>query len=152
MAARNQSNREKTVKSTLRAIPADTWTVDNVTLLCSYKDQIVLPEGFILDDYRDHFEQFLEEVDLPEEFWYSPTMFSESIYGTPDLDFLVLYFAGIPTLFDFNKPRIRILPPTALADLNKLIVDRRPEVRQSRVRPREYVELEEIQLPKKGYF
>jgi hypothetical protein len=151
MAARNQSNREKTVKSTLRAIPSDTWTIDNVTLLCTYKDQMVLPEGFILDDYRDHFEQFLEEVDLPEEFHYSPTRFAESLYGTPDLDFIVLYFAGIPTLFDFNKPRIRVLPATALADLNRLIVDRRSEVRGSRSKPREYLELEEIQLPKKGF-
>jgi hypothetical protein len=151
MAVRNQSNREKTIKSTLRLMPADTWTIDNFTLLCSYKGQMILPEGFILDDYRDYFEQFLEEVDLPEEYYYSPTRFAESLYGTPDLDFLVLYFAKILTLFDFNKPRIFVLPATSLSDLNKLLVDRRSEVRSARANPREYTELEEIQIPKRGF-
>jgi hypothetical protein len=151
MATRNQSNREKTVKSTIRVIPSDTWTIDNLTLLCVYKDRVVLPEGLVLDDYRDHFEQFLEEVDLPEEFWYSPSRFSESLYGTPDLDFLILYFAGIPTLFEFNSKRIMVLPATSLQDLNRLIVDRRVQVRSSRINPAEYPELEEIVLPKRGY-
>jgi hypothetical protein len=151
MAARNQSNSEKTVKSTLRVMPADTWTIDNVTLVCSYRDQIVLPEGFILDDYRDYFEQFLQEVDVPEEFFYSPTRFAESVYGTPDLDFLVLYFSGIMTAFEFNKPRIRILPATSLRDINRLIVEKRGEVRSSRQNPREYTELQEIEVPTRGF-
>jgi hypothetical protein len=151
MAARNRSNAEKTVKSTIRSIPSDTWTIDKLTVLCVYKDGVVLPEGFILDDFRDYFDQFVEEVYLPEEYWYSPSRFAESLYGTPDLDFLVLYFAKIPTLFEFNRPRITVLPATSLPDLNKLIVDRRSEVSSSRSDPREYTELEEIELPRRGF-
>jgi hypothetical protein len=151
MAVRNQSNLEKTVKSTLRVMPSDTWSVDNVTLFCNYKNQIILPDGFILDEFRDYFEQFLEEVDLPEEFHYSPTLFSEALYGTPDLDFLVLYFSKIPSIFEFNVPRIRVLPATSLVDMNKLIVEYRQQVRNSKTSPTEYLELEEIKIQQKGY-
>jgi hypothetical protein len=151
MAAKNQSNNEKTVKTTLRTMPADFWTVDNVSLYCNYKDLIILPDGFILDEYRDYFENFLEEVDLGEQFHYSPSLFSQVYYGTPDLDFLVLYFAKIPTLFEFNQPKIRILPLTALLDLNKLIVESKQLIRDSKKDPTVYQELEEIKLPRKGF-
>jgi hypothetical protein len=151
MAARNQSNNEKTVKNTLRIMPADFWTVDNVSMYCNYLDQTILPDGFILDEYRDYFEQFLEEVDVPEAYHYSPSLFAEALYGTPDLDFLVLYFAKIPTLFEFNEPRIKILPVTSLMDINKLIVEYRTQVKASKTNPTTYTKLEDISLPKKAY-
>jgi len=151
MAAKNQSNNEKTIKTTLRVMPSDFWTVDSVSLYCNYNNLIILPDGFILDEYRDHFENFLEEIDLDEQFHYSPSLFSQVYYGTPDLDFLVLYFAKIPTLFEFNQPKIKVLPLTALLDLNKLIVESKKLIRESKKDPTVYTDLEKIVLPKKGY-
>lgn len=151
MASRNQSNNEATIKSTLRAMPGDFWTVDSVSMFCNYKDSVMLPDGFILDEYRDYFEQYLVEVDVAEEYYYSPSLFSEVQYGTPDLDFLVLYFARMTSLFEFKQPRIKFLPVTMLSDLNKLIVQSRQEVRDSKLNPKEYAELEAIRLPNRGY-
>ena len=73
----------------MRAMTGDFWTIDNVSLYSNYLDIAILPDGFILDDYRDHFEQYLEDLELKEEFHYSPTLFSEVYYGTPELSFLV---------------------------------------------------------------
>jgi hypothetical protein len=151
MSAKNQSNNERTVKSTLRVIPADFWIIDNVTTFCNYKGSVVLPDGFILDEFRDYFENFLEDVDVPESFYYSPTLFSEVQYGTPDLDFLVLYFAKIPSMFEFNQPKIKFLPLTSLLDLNKLIVEYRTKVQSLKKNPTEYPEISEIELPRRGF-
>jgi hypothetical protein len=151
MASRNQSNKETTVKGTIRAMTSDAWTIDNLLLFCNYKNVGMMPEGLILDEYRDYFEQFLVDAKVSEEYYYSPSLFSEIQYGTPDLDFLVLYFAKIQSLFEFNQPKIKMLPVTMLSDLNKLIVQNKDIVKNSKANPQEFPELETIKLPKKGY-
>jgi hypothetical protein len=148
---KNQSNREKTIKSTMRALPGDFWSIDNISLYGNYNNIAMIPDGFILDNFRDHFEQYLEVIELKEEFFYSPTLFSEFYYGTPDLDFLVLYFAKIPTLFEFNKSRITVLPITALTDLNKVIIAYKNEVRNSKSNPTLYEPFSKIDSILEGY-
>lgn len=121
--ATNQSSREKTVKSMFQLLKNDVWTIDR-TLLYSYYDKSnIYVVGNILDNYRDYFDQFLEEVELPERFYYQPAAFSEYLYGTPDLDFLILYFARIATMLDFKKPKIMVLPRTRLTEINKLMTE-----------------------------
>jgi hypothetical protein len=149
--AKNNSNSEKTIKNMLRAYPSDFWNIDAVSMYSNYLGIAIMPDGFILDDYRDHFENFLDVIPLEEKFHYSPSLFAETYYGTADLDFLVLYFANMNTLFDFNTPTIRVLPKSALLDLNKLIVAFKEEVKQSKNSPKEYVNIEAIKLPTKGY-
>jgi hypothetical protein len=151
MASRNQSNNEKTVKTTLLTMQNDFWTIDNVSLYCNYLNKAILPDGFILDEYRDYFENFLVEVNVSEDYYYSPSMFSEAQYGTPDLDFLIMYFAKISSLFEFNQPKIKILPLSSLTDLNKLIVQNKFNIRQSKTNPTTYNKLSDIILPSKGY-
>jgi hypothetical protein len=151
MAVRNPSNSEKTIKGTLRMLPTDTWSIDSVSLYCNYDDLFVLPDGFILDPYRDYFENFLEEIEVKEEFFYSPSLFSQVYYGTPDLDWMVLYFAKMTSLFEFNQSKIKILPLTSLLDLNKLIVFEKDKVRNSKSNPTEYKSLDPIQIQVKGY-
>jgi hypothetical protein len=120
-------------------------------LHCNYLNAVILPDGFILDEYRDYFENFLIDIAVPKEFYYSPTLFAESQYGTADLDFLVLYFAKMNSLFEFNRPVIKFLPVTSLSDLNKLIVQNRLNVRNSKTNPTLYRRLDDIKLPIKGY-
>jgi hypothetical protein len=151
MASRNQSNNEKTLKTTLLTMQNDFWTIDNVSLYCNYLNRVILPDGFILDEYRDYFENFLVEVNVSEEYYYSPSLFSEVQYGTPDLDFLVMYFAKISSLFEFNQPKIKILPLSSLTDLNKLIVQNKFNIRQSKTNPITYNKLDEIKIPERGY-
>jgi hypothetical protein len=149
--ANNNSNKEKTIKNMMRASVTDFWTIDNVSLYSNYLNIAMMPDGFILDDFRDHFENFLTEIVLEEKFHYSPSLFAESFYGTPDLDFLVMYFAKMVSLFEFNTPTIRVLPKSALLDLNKVIVSYKDEIRESKDNPREYTLIEPVKLPERGY-
>ena len=118
----NVSNNDKTLKTMLMNLESDNYTIDKILLYCNYKNENIFSFGNILDDYRDYFEQYLVEVDVPKRFFYQPAAFAENYYGTPDLDFLVLYFAKIPTLFDFTKDKIKVLPNSRLLELNKLFV------------------------------
>ena len=135
---KNNSNREKTFKNKMRAMPGDFWVIDNISLYSNYLDMAVLPDGFILDDYKDHFDQFVEEIELDEKYYYTPSLFAHEYYGAAELDFLVLYFANMSTLFDFKTKTIKVLPITSLTDLNRLIVEYKAQVKDSKANPTPY--------------
>lgn len=142
--ASNYSNKSKTLKEMFQVLPSDIWSIDRLQKYCDYQNLSQICECWLLDDYREYFDQFLEEVDLSEDFYYSPAAFAEYYYGTPDLDFIVMYFAKIPTLFEFNKPKIKVLSLSKLKDLNKLIVYVKDEVDESRENPTPYLYFNEI--------
>ena len=123
----------------IEQIPSDVWQIDNMELFCRYKNN-VFPIANILDDYRDYFEQdgFLEEISLDKKYYYSPARFAEDYYGTPDLDFLVMYFAKVTSLFEFNRKTIKVLSPERLRDVNRLIVKYKDVVKQSKENPTQY--------------
>ena len=148
---RNNSNKEKTFKNKMRAMPGDFWVIDNISLYSNYLDIAILPDGLILDDYRDYFEQFLETIELDEKYHYTPTLFAYDYYGAAELDFLVLYFANMSSLFEFNTKTISVLPPTSLVDLNKLVVEYKNDVKNSKLNPIKYEEFPSIEINKKGF-
>jgi hypothetical protein len=139
--ATNPSNKEKTLKSMFIQMPLDNWVLDNLQTFCNYKNLSIMPSGNILDDYRDYFESngFLEEIELDKKYWYSPAMFAEDYYGTPDLDFLVLYFAKKTSVFEFNTKKILALIPERLNDINKIILARKTELKELNANPPTYL-------------
>ena len=132
MAVSNASSMQNTIKDMVDMMDRDNYTIDKTLTYCRYKtmsSQVVL--GNILDNYRDYFEQFLIEEKLDKKYWNQPAYFAEDYYGTPDLDFIVLYFAKISTLFDFKKDKIKVLPRSRIPELNKLFVEYRTIVKNS---------------------
>lgn len=141
MAITNVSSKEKTVKGTYQLLPSDNFSIDKFIYYCHYRTKEYQVElGNILDNYRDYFETQLVEVTLPEKFHYQPAAFAENYYGTPDLDFLVLYFSKISTLLEFNKETIKVLPQTEMLKINRLIVQYKNEVQHSYDYPTDYME------------
>lgn len=147
----NSSTNEKTVLSMVRQLPNDSWTYDKTALYVNFKNSVITPDLSILDNYRDYFEQFLIDMEVPKRFYYSPTGFSENLYGTPDLDFIVLYFAKIPSLFQFNKPKIKVLPKAKLVELNKIFVMYKEQVDTSYKNPDVFAEYLDVEPEKKRY-
>jgi len=141
---KNKSDREKTIKSQILEMEGDFWKIDAVETLANYTNRAIIPDGLILDDFRDYFENFIEEIPLDPKYHYSPTWFAEDYYGSADLDFLVLYFAKIPTLFEFNTATINVISKSALTDLNKLMVQYRSIITDSRANPKDYQEIDPI--------
>lgn len=151
MANLNASNKEKTIKNMVEAIPGDSWTIDKILLYGNYLGKGNIIVGNILDNYRDYFEQFVVEVDLDPKFYYQPMAFAENYYGTPDLDFLVMYFSNIPTLFEFNKKKIKVLPKSYLLEINRIMTQYKKEVQESKENPIEYKPIESIKVQEKTY-
>lgn len=141
MSIINVSSKEKTLKSMYQLLGSDNFCVDRFIYYCHYKTKDFQIEiGNILDNYRDYFETKLVEVTLPKRFHYQPAAFAENYYGTPDLDFLVMYFAKISTLLEFNKDTIMVLPQTEMLKINRLIVEYKDEVQHSYDFPTDYME------------
>jgi hypothetical protein len=42
-------------------------------------------------------------------------MLSDALYGTPDLSFLILYFANMTHPSQFNRKKIKVLPKSKVA-------------------------------------
>lgn len=131
----NQSSKEKTIKSMYKSLERDLWTIDRTLLYGYYDGNNIYSTESILDNFRDYFEQFVIEVDVAEKFFYQPTAFSEYYYGTPDLDFLVLYFAKIPTMLEFNRKKIKVLPKSRLAEVGRLMSAYREDIESSYKNP-----------------
>ena len=112
---------------------------------------MIIPVENILDKYRDYFENFLEDTTINENYFYSPAAFAENYYGTPDLDFIVLYFAKMTSIFEFNKKNIKVLPNSRLTELNQLFVKYKAEVEESRNSPEEYMEIDDVISKKQIY-
>ena len=117
----------------------DTFCVDNLILYMNYLDIAQIPTGYILDDYRDYFDNVLVETMVPEEYHYAPAAFAKYLYGSPELDFLVLYFSKIQSALEFNKPTIKILPPERLNEINQLILLNKEKVAESKENPVTYL-------------
>lgn len=135
MAFKNVSNNEKTVKNMYRMGSSDNWTLARTTVFMKYQTNTIIPYYNILDNFRDYFIPKLVTINLDEKFYYQPTKFAEYYYGDPLLDWIVLYFSNIPTLFEFNKPTIKVLPVTCMNDINQIIVKYRNTVAQSNTNP-----------------
>lgn len=136
----NISNNENTLKSMLSVMNSDNYTIDKSILYCTYKNKDnIYQYTNILDNYRDYFEQYLVEMEVPKKFYYQPAAFAENYYGTADLDFLVLYFAKMTSLFEFTKPKIKVLPSSRLLEINRLFTEYKDEVKDSYNNPDEYV-------------
>lgn len=141
MSVTNISNKETTLKSMLSLMNSDNYTIDRSVLYCNYKDETFTIEfGSILDNYRDYFERYLVDSDVPESMYYQPAAFAEKLYGTPDLDFLILYFAKMVSLFEFKKPKIKVLPKHKLLEINRLFVEYKSVVDNSYKNPTKFIE------------
>lgn len=136
----NISNNDKTIKTMFTDLDSDNYTIDKILLYCNYNNENLVSFENILDNYRDYFDQYLVEVELPKRFYYQPAAFAENYYGTPDLDFLVLYFAKMLSMFEFKTEKIKVLPKSRLLEINKLFVEYKTIVTESYKHPTGFIE------------
>ena len=148
---KNTSDSEKTIKSTIASCKSDIWSYDRTAYYVNYANLSVLPIGSILDSYSDYFDNYLDTIKLDEKYRYAPARFAADYYGAPGLDFLVMYFAKIPSMFDFDKEYITVLKPDRLKDFSDLMLKYKKEVKESHDSPDDYEPFDEISSTTKAY-
>ena len=151
MAVKNNSESSRTVKGMWELMPADNWSLDRGLTYCCYNEASIVQDDFLLDKYYSYFEQFLIEIEVDEKYFYSPQLFANDYYGDPGLDYLVLYFAGMTSNFDFKKSKIKVLEYSHLKELNQLYTFYRKTIDASKVNPTVYSSdnVQDIKTPAK---
>lgn len=135
---KNTSNDTRTVREKYLLSQTDNWILDKVMKYVKYQPQLILPYENILDKYADYFEKYLIEVNIDSKYFKRPSMYAEYYYGDPSMDWLILYFAKIPSLFQFTKRKIKILPVDKLADLNQVFLSNKSDIEANHSNPLEY--------------
>lgn len=136
---KNPSTNEKTIKSELIASIRNKWHVDRFIKYSNYDGLVFVPDLSLLDLYRDYFEQHLIEYEIDEKYYYSPSYFAKEYYGDSEMDFIVMYFAKMTSMFEFNRDRIMLLPVEFLQDINKLAIKYEDEINKSRSKPDKFM-------------
>ena len=86
----------------------------NYFLKCQYMGRMEVYFKNIISDHFEYFSTLLEDFNVSPDYFYSPSKLSNDLYGTPDLDFLILYFSNTTHPSEFNKTKIKILPESKL--------------------------------------
>ena len=78
----------------------------------------------ILDDYIDDIKKECKVLELNNsqfiKYRYKPWLLSYDIYGTSDLEFILLKVNNMISAKEFNRHKINILMPDALELINKI--------------------------------
>jgi hypothetical protein len=133
---KNASNKTTTIVDMMTAMNTSDLVQDvNFFMKCKYLQSMEVYYNNIISDYRDYFDELLEEIDLDPKYHYQPMKFAEDTYGTPDLYFMVLYFANLTSLLDFNVPKIKILPASKIDIFLKLLTKYKNDIKANRESP-----------------
>lgn len=142
MAIKNASSGATTVKSMMQEFPNDAWSIDHALYFGIYNNGeaiMQVQDGILLDRFRAFFEDptngYIDTVTVPEDCYYMPSLFAERYYGDAQLDFLVLYFAKIPSALEFDKPSITVLRYDAISLINTMFVRYRSAIEDSKANP-----------------
>lgn len=144
----NPSNKETTVKKSVAVMKDDIWNVDRLLMLADYDGEAIIPVYNVLDLYREFFDTLLVDIDVPAEYFYDPRRFSKMYYGSPDLDFLILYFSNTSNSFDFNKESIKVLPKNELTKLNELMLSNKNAFNNNRLNIKVHKKLVDVGIKK----
>lgn len=99
-------------------------------------------DGYTMPEPENFFYQYLgvlkgytETVTIPSEFLYNPKALSKSLYGTTDLDYLILLLNGIASARDFTNTSVIVFSPTSIPFLVQLIQDASSKYLASKASP-----------------
>jgi hypothetical protein len=88
-------------------------TIANLSELYIYDNIAVYAPESVVEDYMPHIEENLIEMTLPESLHFRPEALSESLYGTPDLFYVLMLVNGCSSVTNFNMEKVKVLNPTS---------------------------------------
>lgn len=138
MAYKNLSSDASSIRKMMTSFNSDLWDIDRVLYYCEYRKSAIVQSDILLNKYRNYFDQYIETIKLDSKYYYCPQRFAEDFYGDAGLDFLVLYFANMTSLFEFNTPTIKVLRYDKLKDFNKLVTKYKTDIDNSKKNPTDY--------------
>ena len=104
------------------------------------KMEVQFTSDNLVNDYLDIFRERGQKVQLSElekrKYYYNPDLLSYDLYGTTELDFIIMIMNGVISSNEFTIPTLLLIPKTELVNLlsriynaeqNYLIINRKCE-------------------------
>ena len=83
--------------------------------------RVELTASNLVTDYLDIFDDNAQKITLSDEekrkYYYNPDLLSYDLYGTTDLDFIIMLMNGVISSNEFTMPTLKLIPKTTLVDL-----------------------------------
>lgn len=83
--------------------------------------QVELTSDNLVNDYLDIFKERGQKVQLSEaeqrKYYYNPDLLSYDLYGTTELDFIIMIMNGVISSNEFTIPTLLLIPKSELVDL-----------------------------------
>ena len=137
MPINSKLDKAQTIKDISEINESDVlWTIDSFYTYINYANQLIAMDRNILSDFDDIFYQYLEEYYVDNKYFYKPNLLARDLYGTSELDFLILYFSNIPSYTEFNKSKIKYLPLNYLPFVNQILMNNKESVKESHENPK----------------
>lgn len=126
---------EQTVNNYINSLYDYMFNIGNLSTFSVYNN-ILVSKPTILNRFLPYLKPYATKKVVDKKYYQRPSLFALDYYGSPELDWLVLYISGISNPIDFNVPIIDVLPINILNDLNKLIILNKEEVDLSKYKPK----------------
>ena len=85
------------------------------------KIEVQFTSDNLVNDYLDIFRDEGQKVELTEQekrkYYYNPDLLSYDLYGTTELDFIIMIMNGVISSNEFTIPTLLLIPKTRLVDL-----------------------------------
>lgn len=83
--------------------------------------EVQLTSNNLVNDYLDIFKEAGQKVQLSEQekrkYYYNPDLLSYDLYGTTELDFIIMIMNGVISSNEFTIPTLLLIPKSELVDL-----------------------------------
>ena len=113
------------------------YTYTNFSILEKLNGQ-PFPVENVLDDYIDEILSVARVITMTDKelskYKYRPKILSYDLYGTTELDFLILRLNGMTSPKEFTKSKVKLLSPDDLGIINKIYRAEQVYIKDNRYR------------------
>lgn len=97
------------------------FSIIQVEFSTDEKLQVEFTSDNLVNDYLDIFKERGQKVQLTEaeqrKYYYNPDLLSYDLYGTTELDFVIMIMNGVISSNEFTMPTLLLIPKTELVNL-----------------------------------
>lgn len=97
------------------------FSIIQVEISKDKKLEVQLTSDNLVNDYLDIFKESAIKIQLSEaekrKYYYNPDLLSYDLYGTTELDFIIMIMNGVISSTEFTIPTLLLIPKSELVNL-----------------------------------
>lgn len=110
------------------------FVISNTSIHTQINDKII-KKGYVFKRFEFLLQEYTETSRVKITEYQHPEFFSQRVYGTPDLWYIVLWINGMRSFLDFNIENVKILTSQGLTILNRILEKYRNNINETKQNP-----------------